>query len=73
MFDSLNFVNSIYTDKHLLLSDHKWQITSLFGSTCNCEHFFQKMKVVKSKTRNRLDDESRKAASMWLFSLKATF
>lgn len=39
------------------LSCHALKMASLFGSTYICEQFFSKVKVLKSKHRNRLGDE----------------
>jgi hypothetical protein len=43
-------------DKFPVLSDYGRR-TSFFGNMYVCEKFFSKMKVLKRKSRNRLDDE----------------
>jgi hypothetical protein len=57
MFDSLASINSIY----LLITVHCSVIMRdelcIFGSTYICEQFFRKVKVVKRKQTNPLEDE----------------
>ena len=53
----VDFYTLCVCDKYPNLSRHAKRMTSLFGSTYCCEHFFSKMKLTKSRCRSQLTDE----------------
>ena len=55
----LKFYNEyIHEDKFPILKQMAMRIATAIGTTYLCESFFSKLKIVKSKNRNKLTDEN---------------
>ena len=57
--EKLKFYNEyIHEDKFPILKQMAMRIAAAIGTTYLCKSFFSKLKIVKSKNRNKLTDEN---------------